>query len=92
MMGPAEYEALQKAITHTMLWLQRGDDAAGADSEALLLEIVRAEMAENPRWEFEALLGLQQLATILLVKLENATGASPEATLQDVARRYRPSA
>jgi hypothetical protein len=86
-MSDWEYSVLQQAITHTALWIER--DVHG-DARALLQQLAEENMVTNPHWEFDMLLGLQQLTTILLVKLEAATGSAPEITLQDIATRYRP--
>lgn len=88
-MSDREYSALQQAITHTALWIERD---VHDDARSLLQQLAEENMAANPRWEFDMLLGLQQLTTILLVKLEAATGSAAESTLQEIATRYRPPA
>lgn len=82
-MDEAQRESLRKAIA--LVSAAQNDRAGMTEASGVLFG---QYLAEDPNFDVNALIGLTNLATILLVILEKATGASPASTLEDIARRY----
>jgi hypothetical protein len=60
----------------------------GVPEDELMWRVIAANVEEGPTAEVEMTMGLQQLASILLVKLSDATQQSESEILQEIARRH----
>lgn len=59
-----------------------------AQAEEDLEALAESYMAEDPGHEVGTLVAMHNLVTILLLRLEKATGRRPEEELRDIAARY----
>lgn len=82
---PEKVENLRKAIA--VVTAAQTDQRSEAEDD-LLIVIGQFLEEDDGHGDIGAFYGLVSLATILLIKLEKATGTRPEETLQQIAQRY----
>lgn len=83
MVEPDErFRDIGRAIGALTAWLETDEDPV------FLGEEIRRTVAEGIEAEAALTIGLVNLAGLLLIRLEKATGHPPQETLQDLARRY----
>jgi hypothetical protein len=79
--NPSDFkrECLRRAIAVVTAGLDDDFDA--------VVETAQSYMKEDPFHEYAEMVGLHSLATILLIRLEGATGQSSAEILQEIARK-----
>ena len=83
-MRPEPADTLQRAITLVTAALESDRDEGRLRDETLL------ELVTEPEGDYRLIQGLVNLALILLVRLEKATGTRDRQLLRDVALHYQP--
>ena len=78
-------ESTAKAIAAMTAW---AGDHSGTDLQFVFETIW--QYGQGPDKELPLLVGMMSLAGALLIRLEQATGVTPQKTLQEMALRYGP--
>jgi hypothetical protein len=82
MRADSRRESPNKAIAHTMLVLEHGE----AEDDEVLEAIIHHDGSGGSIWDIETVVGLQDTVSVLLRRLEAATGEPPLRTLQAITR------
>ena len=77
--------ASRRGIEVMTAWLEA---APGVPADEVMWQVIGANVAEGREAEVQMILGLQGLASILLVLLSDATGRSAAEILQEIGQKY----